>query len=181
MNWHVVDTNVLIVASGEHPESPFSSANHPVESSEYAEQVFNWVCSLATSAARMVMDCDDVIYKEYRNKLTEQDYGLIVLREKMARGEMDYVALEWEEEPGNPDPVAVLQQKLKDAIHDLSDRKMVAACITANDECGKSTIVNACDTDWIECEEILQQEDVVVEQLIDEWVRAKWKEKQPNQ
>ncbi len=180
MNWNVIDTNVLIVASGEHIESPFSSANHPVESSAQAEQVFNWVSTLETSAARMIMDCDDIIYKEYRNKLTEQDYGLIVLREKMRRGEMDYVALEWEEEPGYPDPVAVLQEHLKAVVHDLSDRKMVAACICANEEHGPSTIINACDTDWIDWEETLQQEGIIVEQLIDEWVRAKWAEKQPN-
>ncbi len=177
MNWHVVDTNVLIVASGEHPESPFSSANHPVENSEHAEQVFNWVSSLETSAARLIMDCNDVIYKEYRNKLTEQDFGLIVLREKMGRGEMDYVALDWEEEPGYPDLVAVLQENLKIAVHDLSDRKMVAACISANEEHGPSSIINACDTDWIDWEAVLQQEGVIVEQLIEEWVRNRWREK----
>ncbi len=178
MNWHVVDTNVLIVASGEHPESPFSSANHPVENSDYAEQVFDWVSVLKTSTKRIILDYDDAIYKEYRNKLTEQDYGLIVLREKMERGEMDYVFLEWEEEPGNPDRIAVLNQTLKAVVHDRSDRKMVAACICAKDDYGRTTIVNACDTDWVGWEESLQNEGIVVEQLIDDWVRDKWQEKQ---
>ena len=180
MNWHVVDTNVLIVASGEHPESPFSSANHPVAHPEYAEQVYDWVNELEASPERMVLDSDDVIHGEYRNKLTEQDYGLLVLREKMERGQVDYVGLVWEEGPGNPEPVAVLQGNLSAVIHDRSDRKMVAACITARADYGQTSIVNACDTDWIDWEENLQQEGIVVIQLIEEWVRAKWLEKQQN-
>jgi len=128
----------------------------------------------------MVLDRDDVIYKEYRNKLTEQDYGLIVIRDKMSKGEIDFVGLAWEANPGDPEPIAILQENLRAVIHDLSDRKMVAACIRANDEYGQSTVVNACDTDWIDWEEILHQEGIVVEQLIEEWVREKWAEKHPN-
>jgi len=37
MSRHVIDTNVLIVASGEHLESPFSSDKHPVQDPVYSE------------------------------------------------------------------------------------------------------------------------------------------------
>ncbi len=53
----------------------------------------------------------------------------------------------------------------------------MAACISANEEHGPSTIVNAGDTDWIDWEAVLQQEGVIVERLIEEWVRNRWREK----
>ena len=91
---------------------------------------------------------------------------------------MHFVDLTWEVK--EPDWTAEVSAELKALVHDRSDRKMVAACICASDDDCNATIVNACETDWIDWEEGLQQEGIVVEQLIDEWVRAKWAEKQSN-
>lgn len=177
MNRHVVDTNVLIVASGEHPESPFSSEKHPVEDAEQSEQVLNWLINFEASDGRMVVDSDWAIISEYQNKLTEQDYGLRVLFEKMSRFEIDYVDIEWIEDASIPDKekVAKLDDPLQSVIHDLADTKMVAACLNAIKEDMPCTIVNACDTDWLDWQKSLEAEGVIVEQIIENWLRKKWR------
>ena len=86
MNRHVVDTNVLIVASGEHPESPFASDKHPVEDPEESEKVLDWLMAFEAGEGRMVVDDDWEILKEYQHKLTDQDYGQRIVFEKMSRG-----------------------------------------------------------------------------------------------
>ncbi|WP_422443917.1 MULTISPECIES: hypothetical protein [unclassified Endozoicomonas] len=176
MSRHVVDTNVLIVASGEHPDSPFSSDRHPVEDAGEAEKVLEWLMDFELSGGRMVSDYDYEIFGEYEKKLTEQDYGLMVRRTKFDRNEIDYVALEWEDDPANPDKVAVLPKQLKDVVHDLADRKMIAACLKANEDGMACTLVNACDTDWYDWQKQLEVAGVEVEQIIEEWSRKKWKE-----
>jgi len=39
-------------------------------------------------------------------------------------------------------------------------------------------LVNACDTDWFDCEDALKAHGVLVEQLLDTWLRKKWRTKQ---
>lgn len=176
MSRHVVDTNVLIVASGEHPESPFASDKHPVEDPEQSEKVLDWLMEFEEGDGRMVADYDYEIIGEYENKLTDQDYGLMVLRTKFDKNEVDYIGLEWEQDPANPDKVAIIPEPLKKVVHDLADSKMIAACIKGNKSNLPCTIVNACDTDWYDWQEALEAEGVEVEQLIEEWSRHKWKE-----
>lgn len=176
MSRHVVDTNVLIVASGEHPESPFRSENHPVEDPLEAEKVFEWLVSFELGTDRMVVDSDWEIITEYSNKLTEQDYGQRVLFEKMARNEIDYVGLEWVDDPAAVDKAAALDEPLKTVVHDLADTKIVAACLKANEEQPECTIVNACDTDWYDWESELLDAGVNVEHIIDVWLREKWRQ-----
>ncbi|WOG27414.1 hypothetical protein [Endozoicomonas sp. 8E] len=177
MNRHVVDTNVLIVASGEHPDSPFASDRHPVEDAEQSEKVLNWLMDFEASVGRMVVDKDWAIIGEYQNKLTDQDYGQRVLFEKMSRSEIDYVDIEWVEDPALPDTekVARLEASLQPVIHDLADTKMVAACFNANKSGMPCNIVNACDTDWYDWQEALEAEGVIVEQIIEDWSREKWR------
>ncbi|OQX38205.1 MAG: hypothetical protein B0D91_04750 [Oceanospirillales bacterium LUC14_002_19_P2] len=175
MSRHVVDTNVLIVASGEHPDSPFSSDRHPVEDVGEAEKVLEWLMDFELNGGRMVSDDDYEIFGEYEKKLTEQDYGLMVRRTKFDRNEIDFVGLEWEVDPANPDKVAVIPEPLKDVVQDLADRKMIAACLSASDERMDCTIVNACDTDWYDWQTKLEEAGVEVDQLIEEWSRKKWK------
>ena len=176
MSRHVVDTNVLIVASGEHSESPFASDKHPVEDPEQSEKVLEWLIGFEQGEGRMVLDWDFEIYKEYQNKLTEQDYGQRVVFEKLSRNEIDFVDIEWIDDPSHPDKVARLEEPLKTVIHDLADTKIVAACISANKQGMSCTIVNACDTDWYDWQEELEAVGVIVEQLIEDWSRQKWKE-----
>lgn len=176
MNRHVVDTNVLIVASGEHPESPFASSHHPVEDPDESKKVLEWLIAFEAGQGRMVVDYDYEIMGEYENKLTEQDYGLMVLRSKYDRNEVDYVGLEWEKDQANPDKVAIIPECLKNDVQDLADRKIIAACIKSNEENMPCTIVNACDTDWYDWQEVLEAAGVQVHQLVEEWSRQKWKE-----
>lgn len=171
---HVIDTNVLIVASGEHPESPFLQAGHPVDKPEIADEVLHWLSEFMDSDDFLIVDTDGAIYDEYCNKLTEQDYGRRAYIEKNDKGQIDYVALEWEVK--EPDWTAELSDVLTAVVHDRSDRKLVAACIEAVKE-NETNIINACDTDWIGWEDVLQEEGIIVEQLIDAWVRNKWREK----
>ncbi|WP_299734859.1 hypothetical protein [uncultured Endozoicomonas sp.] len=176
MSRHVVDTNVLIVASGEHPESPFSSDMHPVEDASEAEKVLEWLEDFETGNDHMVVDDDWQILGEYQNKLTEQDYGHRVVFEKMSRGEMDFVHIEWVEDNSHPDKVAVLNEPLNSVIHDLADTKIVAACLKSIEHNMPCTIINACDTDWYDWQVHLEAAGVQVEQLIESWSRKKWKE-----
>jgi len=178
MTNHVIDTNVLIVASGEHADSPFLSSDHPVENPELADIVLQWLSMFIDSNKLLVVDTNGAIYKEYCNKLSDQNYGRRAYIDKHDKGQIYYVDLAWDDM--DPDWTAKLSEELKAIVHDRSDRKMVAACINANSENHQTTIVNACDTDWIGWEEGLQGAGVIVEQLIDEWVRAKWAEKQLN-
>ncbi|PVZ70659.1 hypothetical protein [Pelagibaculum spongiae] len=174
MKRHVVDTNVLIVASGEHPASPFASDKHPVEDPDQAEKVLQWLLNFANSSDRVLLDFDQEIFKEYRNKLTEQDYGHRVIIDKISAGEVDYIDVEWIDDPSHPDPVAKLPSTLQSVIHDLADTKMVAACISGKSSGLDNTVMNACDTDWYDWEIELKAHGVIVEQVIDAWLRVKW-------
>ncbi|UIP27676.1 hypothetical protein [Photobacterium sp. TLY01] len=177
MSRQVIDTNVLIVASGEHPESPFRSENHPVEDPSEAEKVFEWLASFEAGADRMVIDTDWEIPKEYSNKLTEQDYGQRVFFEKLSKNQVDFVDIEWDANPAHTAKVAVLNEPLKTVIHDLADTKIVAACLKANEDEPECKIVNACDTDWYDWETELVAERVHVHQLIDDWNKQNWEKK----
>mgnify|MGYP006412387493 CR=1 FL=1 len=171
---HVIDTNVLIVASGEHPDSPFLSADHPVDKPEIADKVLQWLSDFIDSNQLLVVDTDDAIRKEYFNKLSEQNYGRRAYIDKYDKGQIEYMALTWEVK--EPDWTAELSDKLKVVVHDRSDKKFVAACIESLKE-NDTNIINACDTDWIDWEDALAKEGIVVEQLINDWVREKWNTK----
>lgn len=177
MSRHVIDTNVLIVASGEHRESPFCSDNHPVEDPIEAEKVFEWLALFETGSERMVIDSDWEIPNEYSNKLTDQDYGQRVFFEKLARNQVDFVDIAWDADPAHPVKVAVLNEPLKTVVHNLADTKMVAACIKANEDVPDCKIVNACDTDWYDWETELVAAGVHVHQVIDDWNKKNWKKK----
>ena len=64
---------------------------------------------------------------------------------------------------------------------DKSDKKMVAAVLAYRAEGGDCTIVNACDTDWLEHRESIEAHAILVEQLIPEWCQAEYERKHPEQ
>lgn len=162
MTDHVIDTNVLLVASAAHPYSPFDDTHVPC-----AEQtrVFNWLVAFRADERAVVVDDVLRIYAEYRNKLTDQDYGLQVIHEKMSRmspAQFRQVTVEY-----GADGTAVVPVEF--AALDRSDRKFLAAVLADG---GRSTIVNAADSDWFAIEAECRKHGVVVEQIIDEWLRA---------
>lgn len=159
MNDHVVDTNVLLVASAAHPCSPFDDTHVPIEEQR---AVFDWLNAFRTDHERqIVLDDRFRILDEYRNKLTDQDYGLQVVHEKMTHGAFRQVQLAWDE-----NGYAIVPTEFGD--FDLSDRKFLAAALT---DPTVISIVNATDTDWLEIEKELAASGVTVVQLLESWLR----------
>ncbi len=173
----VVDTNVLIVASAADDGSPFQPNATPVQEESLRKQVFDWLVGFEQDAERhAVLDWDWLICGEYQNKLTEQDYGWLALMIKKDRDEVVWIGLETDRN-GH----AVLPDSLALAVTDLDDRKMVAAVLAASKEGHACKLVNACDTDWLDCAEALATHGVAVEHLIEPWLKAKWQTMHPGQ
>ena len=62
---------------------------------------------------------------------------------------------------------------------DLADRKMVAAALAALDAGLATQITNAADTDWIDCQQALLAVGLKVENLLPDWLQARWRQKHP--
>lgn len=169
----VVDTNVLIVASAAHATSPFPEGETPINEAELREQVLGWMEAFESDPQRhMVLDMEWRICTEYGKKLTEQDYGWLALMRKIDKSEVAWVSIEIDEH-GH----AVLPATLLASVTDLADRKMVAAALTVNDEVRPCKLTNACDTDWLDCDDALKGANVEAEHILEDWLRAKWSEK----
>lgn len=163
---HVVDTNVLLVASASDPSSPFKDSSHV----PFAEQraVLEWLREFRRDRSRhLVLDSQKELMREYKRQLGQNDYGYKVLMEKIQTARFHRIELDEEGSARLPEP-------LRTEVKDRSDRKFVAVVLA---DAGQSSLVNACDTDWYECEAALMQAGVNVEQTIDGWCRAKHAEK----
>ena len=170
----VVDTNVLIVASAADDGSPFQPDATPVEEAELRKQVLDWLQGFELDAGRsVVLDWDWHICSEYQKKLNlEQDYGWLAIMSKKDRNEVVWVGFDVDEN-GH----ATLPTGLCRAVTDLEDRKMVAAVLAAKTDGHECRLVNACDTDWLDCIQALQDAGVPVHQLLDDWLQARHKRK----
>ena len=165
---HVLDTNVLLVASASDPASPFKDSEHVPPAEQRV--VLQWLNAFYKDSSRqLVLDEQQTLIREYRKKLTKNDFGYKVILEKWqtARARVHSIELDEAQDARLPEP---LQKHVKDR----ADRKFVAVALKDK---GRSTIVNACDTDWYDCEEALLQEGIVLTQLIDSWCKAKHTEK----
>jgi hypothetical protein len=161
---YVVDTNVLLVASAAHPFSPFDECDLTETD---RDKVLDWLSRFhADQDCRMVWDRDFRIYDEYRHKLGEQDYGLLVVHEKM--GSSRQVDIEYD-----LDTHALVPGDFADL--DNSDRKFLAV-VLADD--AKPTLANATDTDWLKIETRLADAGIQVEHIIETWLRGKHAEKE---
>lgn len=157
MNDHVVDTNVLLVASAAHPYSPFSDTHVPPDE---RRQVFEWLCEFrADETRRMVLDQTFKIYDEYRNKLTDQDYGLQVISAKMENMRTIAISL-------TADGHADVPEDFSD--FDPSDCKFLAVALA---DPSTIAIVNAADSDWLDVEAQLASAGVNVVHIIETWLR----------
>jgi hypothetical protein len=166
---HVIDTNVLLIASALHPGSPFKDSNVPAEQQQV---VFDWLMEFRKNGQRkMVLDQSLKIWEEYHNKMTRgQDIGSLVIAEKLQFARFVEIAYD-------KDGHGCLPEKLEEVVDDRADRKLVAVALTDVDQGEQSSIVNASDTDWYRWENALNQAGVVVEQVIDDWCRGIWEEK----
>lgn len=164
---HVVDTNVLIVASAADASWP-PAKNH-VPAAE-RRRVLEWLKAFrADMERRLVMDAKRTIFKEYRNKLTEQDYGIVVALKKLDTAAFVFIQYDGQ--------YAVVPDGL--AKFDNSDKKLVAAHLAHKANGEDCSIVNACDTDWHEHEEALTAHGVEVDQLLAEWCLREFWRKHP--
>jgi hypothetical protein len=172
METRLVDTNVLIVASAADANSPFAPDATPVQEAEYRQKVLDWVHAFEQDSARLaVLDVEWLICGEYDNKLTHQDYGWLAIMAKLDRNEVLWVEL-----AVDADGIAALPPELSAAVTDLADRKMVAAVLAAEEAGHRCKLVNACDTDWLDCEAALIATHVATEHLLEhEWLRPKWR------
>lgn len=176
---HVLDTNVLLVASSAHETSPFAPDATPVEEATFRKKVLNWLIEFEQSDRHLVLDWNWIIVDEYkgvsrRDKLTEQDYGLQVVLNKFSTGKFFGFLLDCDVN-GH---ARIADNALESAITDLADRKMVAAVLAAGGRANGCNLVNACDTDWYDCKKALEAAGVDVFQIIGkEWCHPKWKAK----
>lgn len=169
----VVDTNVLIVASASHATSPFPEGKTPVNEAELRAQVLAWVEAFEVDPHRhAVLDLDWYICKEYRNKLSDQDYGWLALMTKLDKKEVVWVSFDVDEH-GH----AVLPPDLAISVTDLADRKMVASALAVHVDFRPCKLTNACDTDWLDCDDVLKVAGVETEHLLEDWLHTKWTEK----
>jgi len=170
---HVVDTNVLLVASAFLETSPFREKTPVHEETELQRRVLEWLeCLERDNGRKVVLDLDSYILDEYHNKLSYQDYGLMMILQKRDYGLVEEALFDVDQ-----DGHAVLPHDLEQVIHDRADRKMIAAALYVGGREAGCNIVNACDTDWYDWEQSLLDAGIEVQQLLDKWCRDLWKTK----
>ncbi len=172
MGDHIIDTNVLLVASAQHPGSPFKDSQVPAEQQQV---VLDWLIAFRKDHRRkVVLDQFFKIWEEYNNKITGQDIGLLVVAEKLQSSLLRTVDIAYDEHGHG-----CLPPELEEVVHDRSDRKFVAVAWIDRSQGGESTIVNAVDSDWADWEESLKPFGITVRHLIDalyrDWLRKRAK------
>ncbi len=179
--WHaryLVDTNVLIAASAAMARRrgttllPHHREVSPPDPA-LQEQVLCWLEGFAASPAHLVLDVAGAINIEYHHKLDFHDYGIEVVMAKLYRDEVDRVQVDYDH-----DGAGILPQPLDEVVHDLADRKMVAAALQALNLPGSSAIVFAGDTDWHDWESELSRTGLTLLPLLPDWSRTRHTEKQ---
>lgn len=143
----------------------------PVKTDEDLEAVYSWLESIRKDGSTyIVLDVPhDLIKGEYARKLDKDEYGRMVIAEKLSRGLYRSVRVE-----ADGDGHAVVEHGNGDEIFDREDRKIVAAALES-----AAPVVNACDTDWIELEfrGALDRIGISLHHLIEAWCRTEWQRK----
>lgn len=156
----IIDTNVLLVASAQHPGSPFKDSDVPA-----AQQcvVLEWLMGFRRDGQRRVV-LDELwrIWEEYNHKLTAQDIGLLVVTEKLQATLVRFVDVAYDKHGHGR-----LPKELETIVHDLADRKFVAVALGDLAHGNESTIINAVDGDWHDWEQALNRCGIVVMHLIE--------------
>ena len=123
----------------------------------------------ADPARHAVLDAGWHVCGEYGHKLSEQDYGWLVMMHKI-----DHNEVVWVDVQPDADGNAVLPPDLASAVTDLADRKMVAAALAALELGSACKLTNASDTDWLDCQKALRVVGLEVENLLNDWLVARW-------
>lgn len=168
---YVVDTNVLVAASAADPSNPKKIDATPPEP-EWRKRVWDWLVAFDQAPSRLIFDEASKIYDEYNNKLGFNDYGIQVVMHKWSTSAVDNVVVDCDQN-GN----GILPGPLTVVVHDLADRKMVAAALASHASYGEGCVAFAGDTDWHEWEKALAAHHVELEPVIEDWSRAKFEAK----
>ncbi|MBU0550833.1 hypothetical protein KKF91_17685 [Myxococcota bacterium] len=143
MSPEVVDTNVLTIASA--PAAGWVHPRIPLAELSLILKVLQWVMAFRDDHCRLlVMDVGKTIFEEYSSHSNMPEflhYGRQVVQHKFSTGAAYWVELEYWN--NGSERVARLPTEIEDLVHDLGDRKMIAAASKAS-----APIVNACDSDW---------------------------------
>lgn len=169
---YVVDTNVLIAASASDPVNPKDIDATPADPG-LRMNVWSWLDQFQQSESRLVLDSEQMIFEEYKNKLGFNDFGIQVVIHKWSTAAVDNVAVEYD-----LDGIGVLPDTLCVVIHDAADKKMVAAALASHASFGEGCVAFAGDTDWHDWEATLIEHQVLLEPIIEQWSRQKHAEKQ---
>lgn len=164
---YVVDTNVLIAASAADPNHPVDIAATPTEP-ELRLKIWEWLDCFQKSDSRLVLDTEQKIFSEYNNKLNHSDFGIQVVIHKWSTCAVDDVIVDYD-----ADGHGVLPGTLTPVIHDLADRKMVAAALMSYNDYDEGCVAFAGDTDWHDWEGALSVHNILLEPIIEEWSRAR--------
>ncbi|MCY1705409.1 hypothetical protein [Pannonibacter sp. SL95] len=171
-NRYVIDTNILIAASAADPIHPADISATPSDPA-LRHEVWQWLDTFEQSNSRLVLDSEQHIYDEYCKKLKHSDFGIQVVISKWSKVAVDLVSVAYDENGHG-----VLPAELVPIIHDLADRKIVAAALASHEEFGEGCIAFAGDTDWHDWEQALLVQNVATEPVIEAWSRKKHAEKQ---
>ncbi len=99
----VLDTNVLIVAMAGDSSTSITPGVTPVQDVSMCESVLQWLVEFAESDQAWVLDTHSLIENEYRGrnrretKLTEQDFALLVMKDKITRDQVSWIEIELDE------------------------------------------------------------------------------------
>lgn len=169
---YVVDTNVLIAASAADPTTPAEIDATP-EDPELRMEIWQWLSDFQHGDARFVLDDEMAIFDEYKKKLDHSDYGIQVVMHKMGTAAVDFVKVDFDEHGHG-----VLPAALEPIVHDLADRKMVAAALESHTQFGEGCVAFAGDTDWHGWEAELLAHQLILEPIIETWSRQKYADKE---
>ena len=134
---------------------------------EERKKVFDWLREFNSDPnGYFVLDCEQKVFKEYRNNVGSDDYGMRVLYDKLDRSKVLYHPLEFD-----ANGFALVPECF--GAFDRSDRKFVALCLREREHDRDTPVVNACDSDWYEHRELMSSQGVRVVELLDDYVQKR--------
>lgn len=170
---YVVDTNILAGANAGNPMETRKLDVTPKDP-KLRKQIWEWLVSLQRSGSRIVVDIQGKIRTEYKTYILPGSYSEQFMIAMNTSGRVDQVWIQYDAHG-----YAILADTLE-CVHDKSDKKIIASCLKAIEDYGSCIIAFAGDSDWHYWEDELIAHGVELEAIIEEWSRAKYKEKSGN-
>ncbi|WP_339064493.1 hypothetical protein [Teredinibacter turnerae] len=147
---YLIDTNVMLAASAVGALSNVADRAMPHEI-ELRERVFEWLVNFEESDEKLVLDESGLVRAEYERNLPfnyqEQEYGMLVLQNKLDLNLVEHVPIETLE--ANGEHIALLEAEHEALVADREDRKWIACALSTSilhEEF--PPIVYGAETDW---------------------------------